>query len=312
MCYTTFMHYERIRRPRHTRVPFDGHVLSPCDLEILKQLHHYRLLTTRQLALIFGRKTVVKNLRGLFHNGYVDKPPAQRFFRNTSTIYALADRGARELGELGYPRALRDHSKQNAELRPWTLPHYLLIAEIVIALERACRQRSDVHLVHADELFSEQPNASFGRIEPVRLETEIEEEEGRKRPASLIPDGLVVLMHADRPDEPKLLFIEADCATQPVTRSDRTLASIERKLTTYRAYGRAKGNQAEFGINNFRTLFVTTGNGDRVRSFVESDQKLGGGQGSSRFLFTTEADLESDDLLAAALVNGRGERVTIA
>lgn len=306
------MQSERVRRPRNARVPFEDHVLSPRDLEILEQLHHYRLLTTRQIGRIFGTDAVVKNLRGLYHNGYVDKPPAQRFFRNSSTMYALADRGARELEALGYPRPLRDHSEQNQVLRPWTLPHYLLIAESIIALERACRQRNDMHVVHADALFTETPKASFGRIEPVRLETEIEEEQRRKRPASLIPDGLVVLVHAARPEEPKLLFIEADCATQPVTRSDRTLASIERKLTTYRAYGRTKGNQVQFGINNFRTLFVTTGGVDRTRSFVEADQKVGDGQGSSRFLFATEDDLQADDVLTASLMNGKGERVTIA
>lgn len=295
----------RVRRPRHSRVPIAEHRLSPRDIAILKQLHHYRLLSTRQLALHFATGTVVRNLRVLYHNGYIDKPQAQRFFRNRPSVYALADRGAALLAELGYPRGLRDHSAQNHALRPWTLPHYLLIAETTLVLERSCRGRADVQLVHADELKA--PGSALGRIEPIRLEVMQEEDE---QPAiSIIPDAMVVLVQNG---QPKLLFIEADCASEPLVRSDPALASIARKLRTYRDYARAKGSQRQFGINNFRTLFVTSGSPERVRAFVETEQALAEGQGSTRFLFTTEVALAAEDLLEEPLVNGRGELVRLA
>jgi hypothetical protein len=141
-------------------------VLTARDLAVLCDLHDRRFMNARQLQTLYGAN-VPERLRYLFRHGYVDRPKAQRVFRlrdgggSRPLIYALANRGARAITELGLRNASRrDWSELNLGLSEFStrIPHELAVADVYVAFRRACASRS-LDLLQGEELARGRPSA---------------------------------------------------------------------------------------------------------------------------------------------------------
>jgi hypothetical protein len=196
-------------------------------------------------------------------------------------VYALGHKGA---------MLLKHDSRttlKNSTMRKVTrffLEHALMISDFMVSLEIACRERSDIRLIPANEIFNKHLTCL---CEHQRWKVGIGGVE-----FGVIPDQVFGLefMNPSGKRDSALFFLEADRATMPVIRSSLEKSSFYRKLLTYEATWRQRVHRAHFGWNRFRVLTVTT-QSERVRRLIEACQQLKTGLGL--FLFTDTASLES-------------------
>jgi hypothetical protein len=277
-------------------------VLTTRDLAILCDLHDRRFMNARQLQALYGAN-VPERLRYLFRHGYVDRPKAQRVFRlregggSRPLIYALANRGARAITELGLRDASRrDWSELNLGLSEFSthIPHELAVADVHVSFRRACATRS-LDLVQGEEL-------ARGR------DARALDVPGEGKP--LHPDWMFATARGDA--EPCLFFVEADRGTMPNARlASPHIEHLAGKYERYLAYARAKGSLGQFGIANFRVLTVTDGAEAKVRNVAGTARDVCGGVGAGRFLATSFAALEAHDALSAPWLDANGREVRL-
>jgi len=195
--------------------------------------------------------------------------------------YGLGNIGAAWLKrDLSLPYHKLDWKRKNHVGRVF-LEHALLVSDIMVAVELACRNRKDVRLLAADDL-----NIPKMR-EPFQWKVNI----GKK--CSVIPDrGFGLEFNGQR----CWYFLEADRATMPVTRGNLDQTSFFRKLLAYEKTWMQNIHRRDFGIHRFRVLTVTT-NSERVQGMIAACQKLK--QGRGLFLFTDTENLqEQPDIFA--------------
>ena len=84
----------------------------------------------------------------------------------------------------------------------------------------------------------------------------------------------------------------------PVYRKSIRLSSIRRKALAYSQSRRSKCLKERWKIPGFQVLFVTRTK-DRIESIKRICREATGGHDTYLFLFTTQADLASDDTLVA-------------
>ncbi len=182
--------------------------------------------------------------------------------------YGLGNKGAAWLKrDLSLPYHKLDWKRKNHVGRVF-LEHALLVSDIMVAVELACRNRKDVRLLTADDL-----NIPKMR-EPFQWKVNI----GIK--CSVIPDHVFGL---EFKGQRCWYFLEADRATMPVTRGNLDQTSFYRKLLAYETTWTQNIHRRNFGIHRFRVLTVTTSS-ERVQGMIAACQKLKHGRGL--FLFT--------------------------
>lgn len=88
-------------------------------------------------------------------------------------------------------------------------------------------------------------------------------------------------------------FLESDRATEPVRRRSNKGRSLYLKYTQYAATHRA-GLHKEWGMSNFRVIFITTGKKRRLKEMVEGakDPEIYSGIGGGMMLFASWSDLK--------------------
>jgi hypothetical protein len=275
-------------------------VLTARDLSILCDLHDRRFMNTRQLQTLYGAN-VDERLRLLFRHGYVDRPKAQRVFRlregggSRPLIYALANRGALAITELGLRDASRrDWSELNLGLSEFStrIPHELAVADVYVAFRRACASRA-LDLVQGEELARGRSARAL-------------DAPGEGKP--LFPDWVFAVARGGA--EPCLFFVEADRGTMPNARlASPHIEHLAGKYERYLAYARAKGSLGQFGIANFRVLTVTDGGETKVGNVARAAHEVCGGVGAGRFLATSFAALEAQDAFDAAWLDASGRKI---
>ena len=232
------------RLPRFSRVPEAPTMrLTPRDLEILRHVARHRFLNSTQIAMLTGgsAQQLLRRLQGLFHSGLLERPRAQLSYFTTGgsrpMVYGLARAGARALAAPGQPRT----SPDNRTVKQLYLQHTLLVAEAMIAFQRACRERSAPRLLLEEDLAPGQPpSVAFKWTVPVRRGDE-------RRRTGLFPDRTFALEDAAT-GKRVLYFLEADRATMPVTRHSLSQSSFLRKLLAYEATWTQGIHQARFGV----------------------------------------------------------------
>src|SRR5436305_11420470 len=139
------MSHPQNRRPRFERAPVRPMILTPRDLAILRAVHRHRLVRSTYLVALSGgsQQATLRRLQLLFHHGYLDRPSMQLdwYARGSEPlVYALGNRGAELLEAEGALRrgGIRWDTK-NRNLSRVFLHHTLMMAEIMIAFEVACR-----------------------------------------------------------------------------------------------------------------------------------------------------------------------------
>ena len=292
---------ESIRLPRFNRAP----IVAPMELEerdrqIIQFVHRHRFLRSNQiLALMAGsQQQLLRRLRLLYHHGYLERPRAQlQYYErggSRSISYGLGNKGGallkRKFGIAVHPDSW---DEKNHVIGRIYLEHALFVADVMVAIELACRKQGNVRLLYEDELGlrSEQ--------QPFRWRVKIQG--GTK--LGVIPDRVFALEFPDATGQSQraYFFLEADRGTMPVMRRTLAQTSFYRKLLAYEATWTRKIHQRHLGIHRFRVLAVTT-SAARVESLVEACSQLKRGHGL--FLFADKTIL-SGDMLSPVWQTGR-------
>jgi hypothetical protein len=163
------------------------------------------------------------------------------------------------------------------------LEHALLVSDVMVSLELACRKRDGIKLLYEDQLALRSERQPFQWRVMTRGGIRL----------GVIPDRVFALEYADQNARPERVyfFLEADRGTMPVMRSGLTQTSFYRKLLAYEATWTQKIHQRHLGIHRFRVLTVTT-IAARVSSLLEACSQLKRGHGL--FLFADRTILEKD------------------
>ena len=276
-----------LRKPRFQRASEVAPIqLTERDRMIVRCVFHHRFLRSWQIADLVGgsKQAVLRRLQLLYHHGYLERPRAQiEYFQpggSRAFAYGLADRGAEllRLIENPAPRAL-EWSVKNRAVKSLFLEHALLVSDVMVSLELACRRHGGIRLLNSDELPL--PVATRSRLEPFRWKVSLN---GGTR-LGVVPDCVFGLEYADQPLDRNraYFFLEADRGTMPITRNGLHHSSFYRKLLAYEATWLQELHRKQFGFHRFRVLTVTTST-DRLQHLVEACRQLERGQGL--FLFT--------------------------
>ncbi len=286
--------------------------LTDDDVVIVRQLARHRFLRSTHIAALVGRSPDRTNnrLSRLFHAGYLDRPRAQFDYYPTAgsapMVYALADRGARLLVERdGVDFANVEWSRKNREAGRPFIEHQLEIMDFYVALQCSTQGREDVRLIHPDEMVTAFPDQSFSERNPFALRVRIFRR-GSVHDIGLVPDLVFGLQLAD--GSRRCFMVEIDRGTMPISRSNLTQTSFERKMRAYLTAHATKQHERHFGWKNFPVLVVTTDR-HRVRSMKEALRRLrvARSPGDRLFVFAIRADLSGNDPLTHVWSDGDGQ-----
>ncbi|HEV2693620.1 MAG TPA: replication-relaxation family protein [Verrucomicrobiae bacterium] len=165
------------------------------------------------------------------------------------------------------------------------IDHTLMVADVMIAIELACRKREGVRLLYEDELSLPVTRLPF--------QWQVTVKSGEK--LGVTPDRVFALEFAGRDGQPDraYFFLEADRGTMPVKRQTLLQTSFFRKLLAYEATWVQDIHQRKLGIDRFRVLTVTK-SPKRVQSIIAACRELQRGHGL--FLFADTGILSADPL----------------
>lgn len=279
--------------------------LTARDTEIIRHVARHRFLNSAQIAFLVDGSLprVSRRLQLLFHHGYLDRPSAQlRYFAEGGSqpiAYAVGRAGARVMASSTGRRLRWD----NRTVKQLYLRHTLLVADIMLEFEKACRSPDAPKLLMEEDLSpGESPSVAFKWTVTVRHDQET------KR-VGVFPDRVFALESRSTGDR-TLFFVEADCGTMPVERTSLSQSSIMRKLLAYEATWAQSIHRTRFNCHRFRVLFVTL-NPDRVQHMAEACSRLTSGRGL--FLFTDADTLRGHvvphigrNIFALPWLNARG------
>ena len=289
------------RLPRFKRVATVAALeLTERDREIIRMVHRFRFMRSSHIAsLIPGSpQQLLRRLKLLYHHGFLERPRAQIDYYHQGgsrpMVYGLGSKGAaflqRDL-DPGFAQ-LRWGEKNRAAGRVF-LEHAPLVADVMVAIELACR-RTGIRLLTDRELAV--ADRITGARRPFRWHVNV----SNRLKLGVIPDYVFALDFKDQSGagQRAFFFLEADRATMPVLRKNLSQTSFYRKLRAYEATWSQSIHQTQFGFHRFRVLTVTT-SATRVKSLVEACSLLERGQGL--FLFADRTVLERPGAMFAPI-----------
>jgi hypothetical protein len=308
---------KRTRRPRFRRASEPpAFRVTDDDVFILRLLARHRFMRSTHIAALVGRSVDRANdrLSRLFHGGYIDRPRAQLDYYpaagSAPMVYALADLGAHLLRERDRTQFTSfELSRKNREAGRPFIEHQLEIVDFYVALQRAVRDRSDIRLIHPDELIAAFPEQTRSTSNPLALRVSVSHQ-GMMHEIGLVPDLAFGLKFSDH--SRRCFMVEIDRGTMPISRGDIAQASFDRKMRAYLATHANKKHEAQFAWKTFRVLVVTT---DEQR--MQSMQKIlcrydvPNSPGPSLFFFATWSALGKSDPIAFAWQDGNGREVRL-
>lgn len=279
-----------IRFPRFKRsqptAPFD---LTPRGREILRLIYRHRFLRSNHIISLLGgsAQAIQRRLTLLYRHGYLERPRAQLTYYHLPgsrhLVYGLGNKGGallkQELGDAFTPVLW---GEKNQAIGRMFLEHALLVSDVMVAIELACRNHSGVRFVSEAEVdlpVKQKPFQWRVQLNPTLK-------------LGVVPDRVFALdtTRNDGRVERIVFFLEADRGTMPVRRSSLSQTSFYRKLLAYSATWAQALHRRRLGIQRFRVLTVTT-SAKRVQSMVDACRELERGQGL--FLFADKEILEN-------------------
>ena len=216
-------------------------------------------------------------------------------------VYGLGDKGSTLLKRKHGVR----WSAKNRFVGRLFLEHALLVSEVMVAMEMACRKHG-LRLLMGEDLPL--PKSTSAKRPSFKWHVKV----NSRLKLGLIPDRVFAVEYPDANGNPTraFFFLEADRGTMPVTRRHLSQTSFHRKLLAYQATWSQSLHETRFGFHRFRVLTVTTSS-ERVTSLVNACAQLKGGHGL--FLFADRSILKRPgDILDALWSTGRpGESSTL-
>ncbi|MEW6156563.1 MAG: replication-relaxation family protein [Verrucomicrobiota bacterium] len=280
--------------PRFKRSAAAGLIsLTDRDHAIIRLIHRHRFLRSSQIIALIGGspQQPLRRLQLLYHHGYLERPRAQLdYFHHGGSrhmVYGLGSKGAGILKqESGGSVRKPPWGEKNRAVGRIFLDHTLMVSDVMVALELACRQSGQIRLLTEVDLslrssrwkVTLQGGAKLGVIPDRIFALEFPRENGKR--------------------ERILFFLEADRGTMPVIRRNLSQTSMYRKFLAYAATWSQAIHLKRFGFHRFRVLTVTT-NAARVQSLIEACGQLKRGHGL--FLFADQSVLAQPDLLHALI-----------
>jgi hypothetical protein len=284
--------------------------LTKRDCEIIRLVYRYRFLGSSQIIALIGDSSqqLLRRLQLLYHHGYLERPRAQLDYYHQGgarhMVYGLGNKGAAFLKqELGLIFHQVHWGEKNRSVGRIFLEHALLVSDVMVALELACRQSGRIRLLTYDQLTL--PGDSQQR-QPFNWKVNV----SSRLKLGVIPDRAFALEFPDRSgnNSRAFFFLEADRGTMPVTRKNLSQTSFYRKLLAYEATWSQSIHRTRFGFHRFRVLTVTTG-AARVNSLVEACSRLE--RGHCLFLFADKTVLEKPgELFSSIWQTGRPGETT--
>jgi Replication-relaxation len=200
-------------------------------------------------------------------------------------------------------------SRKNLEAGRPFVDHQLEITDFYTSLQRSTQARTDVQLIHPDELVASLPEATRQARNPLSLRVTLTHE-GAQHEIGLIADFAFGLRFTD--GSRRCFMVEIDRGTMPVSRSDHRQTSFQRKMQTYLAAYAAKQHESRFGWRAFRVLTVTTDD-QRMRSMQAALHQLQvpNSPGTALFFFATRDALRASNPLAHSWRDGNGNAVRL-
>jgi hypothetical protein len=208
----------------------------------------------------------------------VERPRAQiEYFHSGGSREMVYAMGARTSDP-----APRETGKSVKNIGGVFLQHELLVSDIMVSIELACRERR-IRLLNESELVA----LNNGPFEwKVRIADRLS--------VGVIPDRVFALDLEDHEGKVRRahFFLEADRGTMPVVRSNLFQTSFQRKFRAYETTWERSIHQKRFGIHRFRVLSVTT-SASRVDSLLKACAALPKGRGL--FLFADASILKNPE-----------------
>ena len=279
------------RLPRFKRAPTVAPMrLTERDRDIIRLVHRHRFLRSPQIAALMGGSPqhLLRRLKLLYHHGYLERPRCQldSYYRPGShhIIYGLGNKSRAFLQqELNVDFREASLGEKNRGVGRIFLEHALLVSDVMVSLELACRKHEGIRLLYEDQLALHSERQPFQWRVKTRGGIWL----------GVIPDRVFALEYTDENAQLERVhfFLEADRGTMPVIRSGLTQTSFYRKLIAYEATWTQKIHQRRLGIHRFRVLTVTTV-AARVKSLLDACSQLKRGHGL--FLFADRTVLEKD------------------
>jgi DNA-binding Lrp family transcriptional regulator len=279
--------------------------LTERDRQIIRLIHRHRFLRSHQIIALLGSSPqhLLRRLKLLYHHGFLERPRAQIDYYHQHgsrhIIYGLGNKSWTFLNqELGVAFREVSWGEKNRAIGRMFLEHALLVSDVMVSLELACRKHDGIRLLYEDQLAL--------RSERQPFQWRVKTQGGIK--LGIIPDRVFALEYPDQNAQPQRVhfFLEADRGTMPVTRRTLSQTSFARKLLAYEATWSQKIHQRYLGIHRFRVLTVTT-SAARVKSLIEACSQLKRGHGL--FLFADRTVLEKD-LFSAVWQSGKSSETS--
>jgi hypothetical protein len=270
--------------------------LTARDRTIIQMVHRHRFLRSSHIASLMGDTSqhLLRRLQLLYHHGFLERPRCQiDYYHHGGSrhmVYGIGSKGAallkRELGLSVHPFRW---SERNRSVGRIYLEHALLVSDVMVAIELACRESGHIRLLGAEELSL--PGQTDGQAQPFRWSVNVSSEVR----LGVVPDRVFAMEYMNRAGswDRAFFFLEADRGTMPVRRRNLSQTSFYRKLLAYEATWSQSIHRTRFGFHRFRVLTVTT-SAERLRSLVEICSQLKGGHGLFLFADWTSVKRPSD------------------
>jgi DNA-binding Lrp family transcriptional regulator len=280
--------------------------LTERDREIIRLVDRNRFLRSSQIVALIGGSSqqLLRRLKLLYHHGFLERPRAQlEYYRQSGShhiVYGLGNKGGTLLKqEFGIALRRVSWGEKNRAVGRIFLEHALLVSDVMVTIELACRKRS-FHILTEKEL------APPDKKQPFRWRVNI----NNRLKLGIIPDRVFALEipDADGKHQRRYFFFEADRGTMPVKRRNLFQTSFYRKLIAYEATWSQNLHRTRFGFNRFRVITVTKSTGRR-HSLVEACLELERGRGL--FLFADHSILSGDIFSSAWLTGNPGETASL-
>jgi hypothetical protein len=308
-----FFYDGRMESPRLPRFKRASNVapmqLTERDRKIIGIVHKHRFLRSSHiLSLISGSsQQLLRRLQLLYHHSYLERPRSQiEYYQRGGSrhmVYGIGQNGAtllKQEPDIGSHRS----NEKNRAVGQIFLEHALLVSDVMVSIELACRQSGRIRLISEEELPIS--DTISHQRQPFKWKVSV----NNRLKLGVIPDRVFALEYPNQADsnDRAFFFLEADRATMPVMRRNLAQTSFYRKLLAYQATWTQAIHHAQFGFHRFRMLTVTT-SAERVRSMVNACSQLNSGHGL--FLFTDQASLaKSGDILSLPWQTGRRGETT--
>jgi hypothetical protein len=265
------------------------------DRRIIQLVQQHRFLRSAQIVSLLREppQPILRRLQLLYHHGFLERPRAQLdYYHLTGSrpiVYGLGNKGAALLrNELGIPVRDVNWGEKNRSVGRIFLEHALLVSDVMVAFELACRQDAHIRLIEHHDLLV--PNELNQESQLFRWRVNLP----NNVTLGVIPDRVFGLeyQHETGNTECAYFFLEADRGTMPVKRINLAQTSMYRKLLAYEATWQHGIHRFRFGFHRFRVLTITTGT-ERLSSLVEVSSQLKSGHGL--FLFTDRASISKPE-----------------